>query len=89
MDAVMITNRPKIKLTEWIKQNYEPGSEPSRNTIIARIQDGTIDGVQIGPKGKNGARGCAWYIYTDEITPENQEFADLLAEFKQEALNYG
>lgn len=48
----------KQKLSEYIKANYMPGSEPDPRTVVSRANKGLLSGV-------SGAclEGGLWYVY--------------------------
>lgn len=50
-----MNNKKLVKLRDVeiaLARHFDPRSLPSRTTIVNWIQDGTLDGVQIGP-GRN------------------------------------
>lgn len=67
-------------ITQYIRANYEPGSEPSRATVIRWIKDGRLKGFQAGAGGP-------WYVTGENFTGD-QGLADLFDEFDQEAAQY-
>lgn len=65
-------------ITQYIRANFEEGSQPSRSTVIRWLEKGDILGVKIGRK---------WFVYCENPSGD-QGLADLFDEFDKEAANY-
>lgn len=66
-----------MKISEYRRRCFAPGSAPDRRTVIAHIQSGELCGCR---------EGKLWYVYPDEKPTEEQIVADLIAEFDREAV---
>lgn len=66
-------------ITQYIRANFEPGSEPSRATVIRWLESGQLNGVKIGGK---------WYVSGENVS-DDHGLAELLDDFDREAANYG
>lgn len=56
----------KIKISQYIKREFAPGSEPDRRTIISMIQRGELAGQKVGGQ---------WFI-EDRQSSTGNEIAD-------------
>jgi len=50
----------KLGVVERALQKVMLGSAPSRPTLVAMIEDGTLDGIQLG-------RGRYWFVYRSSL----------------------
>lgn len=53
----------KQRLSQYIAENYAPGSEPDPRTVVSRGQKGQLEGVD-----KVFMEGGLWYVYLSSPT---------------------
>ena len=66
-----------MKVSEYRRRCFEPGSAPRACTVIARIRRGDIIGVR---------EGKLWYVFPYEKPTKEQRLAKLIAEFDREVV---
>ena len=52
----------KLKISQYIKREFAPGSEPDRRTIISMIQRGELAGSKVGGQ---------WFVEEQQSTTGN------------------
>jgi hypothetical protein len=72
-----MSDRIKMKVSEYRKRYFSPDSAPDRRTVISRIRRKEICGVQ---------EGRTWYVYPEEKISKEQRFAHIIGDFDREVV---
>lgn len=73
----MAALRQKMKVSEYRRECFTPGSAPDRRTVVARIMRGEIVGCR---------EGRTWYVYPHEKPTKQQHVSRVIAEFEADTL---
>lgn len=68
----------RYTITRYLEEYFEPGSAPSRSTVIRLLDRGDLPGEKIGK---------VWYVMPDK-SANDQGLDDLITEFDKEAVQY-
>lgn len=69
--------RRKMKVSEYRRKYFAPGSAPDQRTVIERIKRGDLIGER---------EGRLWYVHPDQKPSREQHINRVISEFDREVV---